>query len=107
MSNQRASEMPPDDRSDDDRRRGDRRLSPRRHVRNGRLAQTFPFRDPDHCPNDPAHGRQTRVSDVLHHNGFIQRAHVCKVCWERWESYQTILHPLRILHFLRAKSPTG
>lgn len=73
-----------------ERRRGPDR---RKHTRSGRRANDIPLRDPDFCPQ---HGRGSSVIDVIHHNGYIERTHKCKVCDERWPSYQTIMNPLRI-----------
>lgn len=88
----------PDPRTGDDRRRMERR----RTTRNNLLAQSIPFRDPDACPGcGPKH--ISRVVNTIPHNGFIERRHRCTHCGETWPSYQTILHPLRLVQLVKAK----
>jgi hypothetical protein len=52
------------------------------------------MRDPDACPVHQ--NAASYVRDVVHHKGFIQREHGCRLCTMRWVSYQTILDPKRI-----------
>lgn len=56
--------------------------------------QDIGLRNPDACPE---HQRiASYVLDVVHHGGYIQREHGCRLCAQRWVSYQSLIDPARI-----------